>query len=103
MTLDDLSAASGVGKVTISQIENGRTPSAATKQKVSRALNLPVELVFPPPGAASPTDLLDGWVLKKRAQIEGARNRRSHTGGLDAVVDFSAIPPSPAQGRKAKR
>ena len=65
MTLDDLSGASGVGKVTISQIEHGRTPSPATKRKLSGALNLPVELVFPPPGAASPKDVLNRWIMKE--------------------------------------
>ena len=49
MTQKDLAKASGVSQVTISFIENGLSePMDLTKQKLSRALKVEPEKLFPP-------------------------------------------------------
>ena len=49
MSQKDLAKASGVSQVTISSTENGLSnPMELTKQKLSRALKIDIEKLFPP-------------------------------------------------------
>lgn len=54
LTTDQLSRRSGVPKGTLNKLFNGETrnPTGATLKKIADALNCPVELLYPPTGAA---------------------------------------------------
>lgn len=59
MRQDELAEASGMSAVAISKLERGLcSPRHATARKIAKALNVPVELVFPDEDEPSPAEVL---------------------------------------------